>query len=57
MAQMAQILGLVGLPYPIPICQKVGMAIPISISTRRNPIFVEILSPSRYLAHGWILAT
>ena len=44
-----------GLPYPIPIpiCQKVMMAIPNSISTQPDPILVEISSPSRYLAHGW----
>ena len=40
---------------PIPICQKVGEAIPIPIPTRPDPIFVRILSPSRYLAHGWPL--
>ena len=32
---------------------KSGQAIPISISTRPDPTFVEILSPSRYLAHSW----
>ena len=43
----------IGEAAPIPICQKIGEASPISISTRPDPIFVEILSPSRYLAHGW----
>ena len=43
----------IAIPIPIPICLKVGVAIPILIPTHPNPIFVRILSPSRYLAHGW----
>ena len=39
-------------PIPIPICQKVGEAIPILIPNPSRPNFVGILPPLRYLAHS-----
>ena len=41
----------IGEASPISIFQKVKEASPISISTWLDSIFVEILPPSRYLAH------
>ena len=37
--------------------RRIEEASPILISTRPDPIFVEILSPSRYLAHIWCAAS
>ena len=38
---------------PIPLCPKVGMAIPILIPDPSRPNFVGILSLLRYLAQSW----
>ena len=58
-SQIASKFQKVGLPSPIPIpvCQKVGLPCPIPIPICQKvgmaiPILVEILPPSRYLAHS-----